>query len=141
MAFSSYEAAKIFALSFLKCQVYHWGSDEARIRFKILAEILDYGLKKGIISNRDLWKDDEFVLSLLRGANDGKISRGFELLERGSVVDLEDYNKNLIKKFRYVDPLIIVEGDLFRLSDVLEDYKKLLEIEKEKSMSINSKKE
>jgi len=137
MAFNSLDAAKTFSLYFLKCQVYHWGSDEGKIRFKILAEILDYSLKKGIIFSKDLWKDDEYVLSILRNVNDEEITSRFKLLERDSLLDLDIYKKNLLKKFRYVDPLVLIEGDSFKLSDISDDYKKLLDIEKEKSMKLN----
>lgn len=137
MVFNSYEVAKTFALDFLKYQVYHWGSDDGKIRYKIFAEILDYSLKKGIISFKDLWEDDEHVLSILRNVDDKEIKLKIELLERNSVLDLENYKKNLPKKFRYVDPIVFVNSGSFRLSEISNDYKKLIDIEREKSMKLN----
>ena len=137
MAFNSYDVAKAFALDFLKCQVYHWGSDEGKIRYKILAEILDYSLKKGIISSEDLWGDDEYVLSILRNVGDKEIKSRFKLLERETVLDLEYYKKELSKKFRYVDPIVFFNSGSVRVSEISEDYKKLIEIEREKSMKLN----
>ena len=46
MCFNSYEIAKTFALDFLKYQTLDWGSNESKIRNKILAEILENSLKK-----------------------------------------------------------------------------------------------
>tara|TARA_Y100000310_G_scaffold152277_2_gene151788 strand:+ start:4535 stop:5497 length:963 start_codon:yes stop_codon:yes gene_type:complete len=137
IVFNSYDVAKFFALCFLKYQVYIWGSDEGKIRFKILAEILNHALKKGIISSKDLWKDDEYVLLILRNVDDEEITSRFKLLERNNVSDLENYKENLPKKFRHVDPLVLIEDDFFKLSEISEDYKKLLNLEKEKSMKLN----
>lgn len=138
MVFNSYDIAKTFALDFLKYQTRDWGSDEGKIRYKILAEILEYSLKKGIISSKDLWKDDEYVLSILKNVDDEEIKLKIKLLERKIVSDLKNYQKNLPKKFRYIDPLIFINDELIKLSEISEDFKKLLALEKEKSMKINS---
>lgn len=138
IVFNSYEVAKFFSLCFLKYQVYLWGSYDGKIRFKILAEILDYALKKEIIVLRDLWKDDKYVLSILRNVDDEEIISRFKLLEGNSVSDLEGYKENIPKKFRYIDPIIFIEGEYIKLSEISEDYRKLLNIEKEKALKLNS---
>ncbi len=138
MIFNSYNIAKSFALNFLKHQTYNWGSDEGKIRYKILAEILEYSLKKRFISSKDLWGDDECVLSILRNIDDKEITSRFKLLEKKSVSDLENYGEDIPKKFRYVDPLIFINGECVKLSDVSKDYKILVNLEKEKALKINS---
>ncbi len=137
MVFNSYDIAKTFALDFLKYQIYSWGSTEGKIRYKILAEILEYSLKKGIISSKDLWGGDEYVLSILRNVNDEEITSRFKLLEKKNVLDLKSYQKDFQKKFRYIDPILFVYGESIKLSEISEDYKKLLNIEREKSMKLN----
>jgi len=137
MAFNSYEIAMSFALSFLKYQVYHWGSDEGKIKYKVFAEILNLAIQKGIISIDDLWKDDEHVLNILWMSRDEEVISRFELLGKGSVSNMKKYHKNLPKKFRHIDPLVVEDGKTFVLSEISDDFKKLLNIEKERSMKLN----
>ncbi len=133
--FNNKNAAEIFAKSYVKCQKEHWAGTQAKARYHILSSILKKALDEKIIFLQDLWKTDQEVIDILKESKINDILDNLNLLKKGFDV-VESQNKNsfiLKKKFRWVDPQVLFEERLARVSDFSEEYKSILENEKSDS--------
>jgi HD superfamily phosphohydrolase len=116
MVFQSETIAKKFALLCLKnSKVY--AADADRYSMEYLARLLKKEIGRGILSEKDLYSDEEHVISLLlsdpRSKEDWEKYRSFcriEILPRGE----EDAYPVLSKK-RYIDPLVFNKGRISSL--------------------------
>jgi len=126
IVFSSQEIAFLFASNFLELQTRHWGGFEGVTRYHLFSEALKLALLEGIIKKKDLYKDEPFILAKLENHN-RKIEDILSCLKKK---DLKDYmcnsGKKVFKKFRYVDPKVINNGELIRLSSLSKDFTELL---------------
>jgi len=135
--FRSKKKAEVFAKNFLRLQKEHWGGDEARGRYYILSEILKEALKEHIISLEDLKKSEDWpILRKLEKEGNKKIKQNLDLLK--NKLNIQENSKGVLlkKKFRSIDPKVLFEGKLVLLSEVSEDYKKLLESERRVSLKM-----
>lgn len=145
IVFNSKEAAKIFGENFLKCQVEHWGGYDTVIRYTLFSKILKIALNDGIISEEDFKKDDNFILEKIENSDDKKIKELLKYLENEDIVyeiDKENPQISTKKKFRYVDPEYLENGEIKRLSQEDKDFNNLIEEkrnENEKLMNIRLK--
>lgn len=131
IVFTDIKFAEIFGREYSRLQREHWAGDEARARYYILSNILRRSIKRKIISINDLRKTDNEVINLLINSNDDIILKGLNLLKEGFVIKKSEEGIELKKKFRYVDPEVLVERGVRRLSEMSQKYKKFLDREKE----------
>jgi uncharacterized protein len=131
IVFSSSEAAEIFSRGYLKCNEEHWAAPETKARYAILSNILKNAINKNIISFEDLKKTDKEVVNKLLDASDEDINLKFELLRKGlelnDSLEGEEDSVELITKKRYIDPFVLVNDDLKRLSSLSKDYNDFLQ--------------
>ncbi|MDO8656227.1 MAG: HD domain-containing protein [Nanoarchaeota archaeon] len=129
MIFTSREAAEKFSYAFLKCQTQHWGSAETGIRYSLLANALKRALEIKLISMKDLYQDDEYILRKLKASTDRQILASLSLLSHNIKfkVNLENPQYSFHKKFRYIDPEFLQNKIIHRLSSVDKSYAELLE--------------
>jgi len=132
IVFGDFNSAYIFAMTFLKCQKEHWGGYEAIARYYLFSSILKDALNKKILSFKDFYQDDKFVMNRLVKSGDKKILGILRILENKKLERKIKEGKSLIikKKFRYVDPEFLMKGKIKRLSQMSERFKILLEKEK-----------
>ncbi len=116
--FSKKEAAKAFAINYIKCQNEHWGSADAVLAYHFFSNALKIGIMESIISKKDFYKDEKFVLEKLKNSNNQEIYKILEKLSKPLKYKINDENPqiNRKKKFRYVDPEYLKERKLYRLS-------------------------
>jgi len=141
LIFISKDAAENFSKGYLHCQVEHWAGNEAKARYYILSQILKKAINEKIISLNDLKKfRDEDILNILIKKGDEFILENLNLLKKGfRVIETESEEGIFLKKkFRYVNPEILINGILVTLSEVSLDYAKTLEKIKQES-EINKK--
>ncbi len=139
IAFKTKESAEKFGRNYAKLQREHWAGNEAKARYHILAEILKVALNENHITLKDFHKTDNEIIDILKNTNNSQILEGLNKLKKGFIIkETEEKNKgfDLKKKFRYVDPEVLVNGRLVNLSFISEGYKKFLEEEKEHSKKI-----
>jgi hypothetical protein len=87
---------------------------------------------------RDFLCDDEFILGKLKKSKDKQILEILSVLRNKALDNLPKSKIVAHKKFRHVDPLFLDNGNLFRLSEVDEKFKRELEIaRKENDKGIN----
>lgn len=136
IVFTNQKTAFLFASNFLELQTRHWGGLESMIRYHLFSEALKLALQEEIIKKKDFYKDEPFILAKLENHKSQKIENILSLLKKKN---LKDYRRNsgkkIFKKFRYVDPKVIIKGELIRLSCLSKDFTKLLE----KHRKINEK--
>lgn len=138
IVFKSKEIAEIFAKKYAMLQREYWAGNESRARYYILAEILKIALKEKYLSLEDFYKTDEEVLDILSKTKKKEILEGLKKLKEGFVIieseDEEDIS--LEKKFRYIDPEVLINDKVQKLSSVSENYNKFIQKEIEDSKKI-----
>jgi len=127
VVFKNRKSALTFSQNYLKRQMVHWGGYEAVVRYAILAKILKKGLRNKVISMQDFLKEDAYIINKLIGSKDEETLEMLNILKKKSLKNLPKGRVVAHKKFRYVDPLFLKNGVLFRLSNVNKEFKKELE--------------
>lgn len=133
MTFKSKVAAEKFAYEYLRLNHKHWAGDESKARYYILANILKRALQNNIISLKDLYKTDAKIINQLILSSDSFILESFKILKDGLIIKEVKKPKGILlnKKFRYIDPEIMIGNNIKHLSDVSEKYKQRLKKEKQ----------
>jgi len=128
IVFANRDAAFNFATNFLELQTNHWGGYESTVRYHLFSEALKIALKEGIVLERDFYKDEEAVLSKIKEGPNEEIERMLVVLKKKEIKEFEGTSgRRIVKKFRYVDPKIIVNGKLVRLSQMHPRFPKIIE--------------
>lgn len=132
IVFRTKDLAKRFGDAFLALQRGHWGNPEFVVRYTIFARALKRALEIDLISREDFHGDDDHLIALLEGSEDEVIRSCLSLLEEGPgyVWDDEAPEIDTKKKFRHVDPEVLVDGRPVPLSELDEEYKGSLERER-----------
>ncbi|MBI3486073.1 HD domain-containing protein [Candidatus Daviesbacteria bacterium] len=133
MVFRDQKSAKIFAMNFLKLQIKHWGGKDTVLRYFLFSLILKDALKDNIISQKDLYQDDLFILKKLRESQNKKIKNLLNLLDKKLTYKINPKlpEIKINKKFRYVDPLYLSGKKVIHLSKVDLKFKQKIEKERE----------
>ncbi|QBD81629.1 HD domain-containing protein [Ktedonosporobacter rubrisoli] len=96
---------------------------------ELLAQIISSAYRRGILSERDFFLDDEQLLSRLRRGGDPEIVASLAVLnpELRAVNDPDNFEFHVPLKFRSVDPLILSEhGGLQHCSELSSSVKESL---------------
>jgi len=126
--FINFKSANLFAATFLKCQKEHWGGYEAVARYYLFSLALKEALKKKILKMEDFYQEDDFVVKKLIKSRDEKILKILNFLKQKTLPrNIKGKTKIVKKKFRYVDPEFIANGEIKKLSQVSKRFKKFLE--------------
>ncbi|MEK6833524.1 MAG: HD domain-containing protein [Nanoarchaeota archaeon] len=137
IVFKDKETAKSFGEEYMNLQVKQWAGDEMRGRYYILSEILKKAFEKNLINLGDLKKTEKPILKILKESEDEFILDKLDLLRKGFKVIPDENGIELKKKFRYLDPEVLVNGSCFSLSKLSKEYFELIESEKERSRELN----
>jgi len=131
IVFSDAKAASLFANKFLDLQVKHWASEEAVKRYHLFSGVLKEALRRGILTKRDFWENERFILKKLKESKTTEIDKVLTILEEGN---LPKDGERVYKKFRHIDPLVLTDGILIRISEIDNNFARRLE--KEKSINL-----
>jgi len=136
IVFVDKKAAFNFARNFMELQVKHWGSDEEIVRYYLFAKVMKIALGKKIILRKDFLIDEKSILKKLEESDNKEIKEILSSLKKGKIGKIKkSLQKRMYKKFRYVDPKVIVNGNLVRLSKINLIFQKMIE----QQMKINRK--
>lgn len=136
IAFNSIDAAEKFGEAFFTLLNRHWASRDIVIRYFIFAEILKKALKDELITIDDLFSTDSEVLKKVESSKNQEVKGFLKLLEGKPLKLPRDFKlkgKVLHKKFRYVDPHVVQNGKLKRLSGLKQNYKILIKKNRERN--------
>jgi uncharacterized protein len=133
IVFKTKDNAEKFGNEYANLQREHWAGDEAKSRYYILSKILKLAMKNNLLNLEDFKKTDDYVINILKKSGDEKILEGLSLLRNGFRANQSEDGILLLKKFRYVDPEVLLNDSVVSLSTVSNDYSELLRKEKENS--------
>lgn len=125
--FSNPKGAFDFASNYLELQIQHWGERETAMRYYLFSETLKDALIKKIISKKDFYKNEGVILNKLEKTKDRGIKKNLVLLKRKDLKSTKRNSKKRIsKKFRYVDPKVLINGSLIRLTKLKPKFQKTI---------------
>jgi hypothetical protein len=127
IVFSNEPTALVFADNFLERQTEHWAGYEAMTRYALLSDLLRRAIKNNDIKFDDLLETDDFVINKIIETGKTEYLQVLKLLKNKNLDFLPKAAKPLVKKFRYVDPKILMGDKAMRLSEINEGFKKRLE--------------
>ncbi len=132
IVFSDKKPAFIFAVNYLELQTKHWGGYQAMMRYNLFSKALKIALDKKILSEKDFYKNEQFVLNKFEKSQDKTIKNILKILKDKKLRGLNNNSgKKIVKKFRYVDPKVISNGELIRLSRLLPKFQTTIEKHRE----------
>jgi uncharacterized protein len=140
IVFIEKEIAEDFARKYAMLQREHWAGNEAKARYHILAEILKIALEEKYLNLEDFHKTDDEILDILSKTEREEILEGLQKLKDGfNILESNDEKSiSLKKKFRYIDPEVLIGNEIKRLSALSESYNKFITNEIEDSKKIIS---
>lgn len=127
IVFSAEKSARLFAENFLDRQLRHWAAYEAITRYVLLSDLLKKVIQDKIINLGDFLETDAFVIDKVIKANKKEYLEVLNLLENNNLTFLARSSVSTKKKFRYVDPKILINGKLERLSALNKEFSEELE--------------
>ena len=135
LIFSEKEAASLFGYGYMKMQIEHWGSAQSGVRYKLFSNAIKIALDDKVIEFADLWQDDAFVMKKLVASDDLELKKIIDILRESiNLVSVDKHPQFVFKKkFRWVDPEFLENGEVRTFSQVDEEYAELIEKEREKS--------
>lgn len=114
---SAYAFANIYLAFQKRCE-----SFEVATRYNVFSRMLRRALELHIVSMSDFWQDDAFVLEKLEDSTDDFVVRGLALLKHRDLSFMERVDVPSVKKFRWVDPDVLVDGGTKKLSELRPEY-------------------
>jgi hypothetical protein len=127
IVFSSEKYALLFTDNFMERQKIHWEGYEGLTRYVIFSTLLKNALHNRDITLNDLMQTDTFVLDKLLNSGKKEYAEALSVLEHKDLSFLPISKKKVTKKFRYIDPKILKNGTLVRLSEINKESKEKLE--------------
>jgi len=124
--FKTKKAAILFANAFLNLQTTHWASAEGVTRYSLFSKAFKRAVDSRLIVHDDFWnKSEAELIEILLKSDDLEIFSILEKLEKGQLDDKS--GERVYKKFRYVDPFVMTNKGLNRLSNLDFVYRNILE--------------
>lgn len=136
IVFDNIESAVIFAEAFAKCQKELWAAPIPRIRYYLLSSALKKAMDDEVITEEDFEKTDIEVINVLQSKGSAEVLNFLNLLRNGFSYREEKGGIALVKKFRYVNPLVIHDGRTDKLGDISQNYKDSLSRQKKEADKI-----
>lgn len=129
MVFTNQDAAYEFGTRYVWLQMNHWVGFEAVTRYALIADMLKYAIDEEYINIGDFRENDEFIVNKLEEVSkkDKYISKMLNSVKKFSLNHFPKQGKKVRKKFRYLDPNVKTNFGIQQLSEINEDYLKVLE--------------
>lgn len=121
--FNDSKIAYIFANNFLTLQIKHWSGYESMMRYYLFSRVIKRALNVGLITKQDFHNDEDEILNKLENTLDTEIQDILKLLLNKNLKKLSNQSENkIIKKFRFVDPKVLINGEIKRLSQINQKF-------------------
>jgi HD superfamily phosphohydrolases len=124
LCFRSLDAAKKFTEISLR-NSYFFVSDEDRFSMQYLADIIRFAVDNGILGPDDLYLTETEVIAKMN--KDAKLSELWKSYSELSAVTVSaeklqnQYSVNISAKKRYIDPLVLIDNNAERITDIDSD--------------------
>lgn len=126
------EVAEKYALAYMEADRNLWADPKEVAMFEIFARAIRRAMDIGLLSEKDLFGTDEEVYRVLKSSDDPEIQGRLETLE-GLRIELDPDDPDLMAetKVRLVDPIVVQDGETFRVSERSERVRRKIEEHKE----------
>lgn len=125
--FSNFEIGRKFSFLYLFLNKEFYCNPLQATIFKMISNMVKIGMKKGVLNEADLFKTDDIILSKLKNSDDREILNMLSLVSDLKVIeDSENYDFFVKSKVRWVDPKVLVENRVLRLSEIDSEYRKVV---------------
>ena len=128
--FTNMTAAQIFAEDYLEMDRESLANPREAAVYELLAQAIRHGFDRKLITLDDLFQDDAHVMSVLKKNNDAYIQKKLRFLNPDFRIEpaTKAHHHLFVKtKIRFVDPKIITQNRVVRLTDVSPHYKQAVE--------------
>ena len=126
--FTDYQSAKKLAYIPLHLTEFHFSSARASLLNHYMGELLKYALALGLLSHDDIhFSSDAIVWTILKSSHDIIIKRFIKRLEQLPPITLGDETHHdlwMPAKSRGINPWILIDNELVRLSMIDEEFNK-----------------
>lgn len=130
--FKNLKSAKIFAKLFFQLNRDYYAGLSSVVMFRTVGDLIRYALKKHYLSLKDLYTTDKKVLEKInKNLGNEKLKLLWERMNNKIKfkIDHKNYNAHVFVKSRIVDPLFKVRGKIKRLSQVNQNWAKIVKEE------------
>ncbi|MBU0666988.1 MAG: HD domain-containing protein [Nanoarchaeota archaeon] len=121
---------KRFAEDYLVMDESNWSHPLEVTLYNLLADAIRIGVEKSILTQEDLFKDDQYVYSKLQNSKNNDIMRKLKMINTNLTIkdDMNDYDFYTKNKLRYIDPKFLDENKKIRtVSEISPKFKKTIE--------------
>ena len=128
--FANIYAAESFARDYLSQDKHAWSDPRESALYMILAQAIRHALDKNILNIKDLFTDDAEVYQILQKHGDAYIQKKLGFMTpafRIEPASLNHYHLFIKTKIRHVDPKVLSNGKLTRVSQISPKYKAQME--------------
>jgi hypothetical protein len=135
--FDNAKAAKKFSEIYLDRDDASWSNPKEMAMFEVTAQAIKLALEKGMLTEGDLFKDDDFVFNKLKNSGIAEITQKVNMLNPKFEIkeDSKDYDFHIVNKLRWVDPKFIENGELLKVSEKYSEIKERLKKHEKKVLA------
>jgi len=132
--FNHPDAAYLASTKFIQTCQQFWGSPLQSGSYTLMSNILKRALDKKIITERDFFSTDKSLLKKLKDCQDKDITNQFDLFSYDRIIEStkEDYTFHTKSKARYIDPKILINGQLKHTTELFPQLQQQIDTLKEK---------
>lgn len=128
------EAAKKFGREFLVLQTQYWGGHDAVLRYHLFSQLLKKLVSQGTLQFEDFTRGEEPIMKLINNSTDSDVISTLEILSHKDLSPLKGkFDLTIMKKFRFIDPMVHIDRKYLRLSEIDRDFADLLSSERTNS--------
>lgn len=124
--FKDQVSAEAFARDYLELDRTSWSDPKEIAAYLLFAQAVRHALDRQILTNADLFTDDQTVWNKLKAAGDAFVHKKLAFLTpsfRIEPASPKHYHLYVKSKIRYVDPLVLVNNSPQRLSEIAPKFK------------------
>jgi len=127
IVFKSQTIAYRYAIEFLNLQQNYWGSFDSLMRYHVFSSVLKKMVDSNMLSMSDFFGTEPYIIEQIQKQNDPETRKLLVMLKEKDLTKYKGmFGITVHKKFRYIDPQIIVKNSLIRLSTLNEVFAETL---------------
>lgn len=118
-----------YTQNYLKANKLSWASAYEIGAFMLMAQSIKIALERGIIEEKDLFLNDRELYEKLTSSANSEIMKRLKLLNHSLKVteDSSNYQLEVRGKLRFIDPKVIEDRQVKRVSEIYPEFKQFLE--------------
>jgi uncharacterized protein len=123
IVFKTEAIAHRYAVEFLNLQQNYWGSYDSLMRYQIFSSVLKKMVKTNILTMDDFFQTEPYIIQQIQKQTDPEIRKLLFMLREKDLTKFKGtFGITVRKKFRYVDPKVIVKHNTLPLSSLNEEF-------------------